>query len=80
MLQQQFHLVISSKIDLPVKPLPLGDLHKVNHPGVELYSPLINEVNPENLKVLKDGGTAFVLSLCLLIVVLKDFVKELHQD
>ena len=79
MLQQQSHLVISSKIDLPVKPLPLGDL-QVNHPGVELYSPLINEVNPENLKVLKDGGTAFVLSLCLLIIVLKDFVKELHQD
>lgn len=80
MLQQQSYSVISSKIDLLGQSIIVRDLHPENYRSTGLSSPVINEINPENLKVLKDGGTTFILSLCLLIVVLKDLLKELHQD
>ena len=80
MLQQQSHSVISSKIDLLGYSEVLSNLHQETHPSIGYSPTLINEINPENLKVLKDGGTTFILSLCLLIVVLKDLLKELHQD
>ena len=80
MLQQQSHSVISSKLNLLRQPVVFRNPHQENYPGIEHSPTLINEINPENLKVLKDGGPAFILSLCLLTMVLKDLIEALHRD
>jgi hypothetical protein len=80
MLQPFLHSGISHQPNLLGQIAQPADVHKNTSPGLEIYSSPLNEVNPENLKILKDGGTSFILSLCLLAVVLKDLIKELHQD
>ena len=80
MLQRSLHSGISQNTGSFVQIAQSGSVHQKTTPNVEIYSSPINEINPENLKVLKDGGTSFILSLCLLAVVLKDLIKELHQD